>query len=59
MATVAVYNQSGRKVYSQQIALNQGKNDIAIAADGRFYTGAYIVEVSSRLENCRAKFIKR
>jgi hypothetical protein len=59
MSTVSVYNQSGRKVYSQQIALNQGKNDITIAADGRFYTGAYIVEVSSRFENCRAKFIKR
>lgn len=59
MATVTVYNLSGTAVYSQQTHLNQGRNMVTIAADGRFYTGTYIVEVSSRFESSRTKFIKR
>jgi hypothetical protein len=59
MTTINVYSTSGAKVLSQRMNLIQGNNTIAIAADGRLYTGAYILEVTNDKEISRAKFIKR
>jgi hypothetical protein len=59
MTTINVYSTSGAKVLSQRMNLIQGNNTITIAADGRLYTGAYILEVTNDKEISRAKFIKR
>ena len=59
MATINIYNVAGTKVYSERVNLNKGNNNITIAADGKLYTGAYILELINNTENVRTKFIKR
>jgi hypothetical protein len=59
MATINIYNTSGAKVLTQKTSMAQGDNKITIAADGKLYTGAYILEVANDKENSRIKFIKR
>jgi hypothetical protein len=59
LATISIYNTAGTKVLSQKQGLVQGNNSITIPADGRLYTGAYILELTNDKENSRIKFIKR
>jgi hypothetical protein len=59
MATVTIYNMAGTKVYSERVNLDKGNNTITIAADGKLYTGAYVLELANNTENVRTKFIKR
>jgi hypothetical protein len=59
MATINIYNIAGTKVYSEKANLSKGNNTITIAADGKLYTGAYVLELVNNTENVRTKFIKR
>lgn len=59
VATLNIYNISGVAVHSQKINLNKGSNAITLSADGKLYTGAYILQIINEKENSRTKFIKR
>ena len=58
-AAIKIYNLSGATVLTQKISLTKGYNNITIATDGKFYAGAYILELVNNTENSRTKFIKR